>query len=612
MSKIDAVIEKIGDSFHHLSGPSYVRLLDTPRVWGMPFGDEIMEQARVRQEQFERAIVEIVQKARYRCDLASLNTPDPQWVRPMLGAIDTALTKNVGRAAPTQFRFLFGQTPLSPVFEPPNYIDFKGALIRMIRLRSRFWEQMPEIWLGRFYRFQAGVFSTLEIKFLGDNIFCSDDTKMTWNHSKIVVVDGTEAIVGGHNLNMDLFRSYPPVHDVSVVVHGDAAYGSQLFLNEMWNCGPDLITKEYLDATDLSWKKDDTNRSKPNDPLQSEAAITFMGGAQRTLFDLHRSGVQETSSDDPPATAEGDDPRSIAEQDLQTLVDVKAEVIPERIVYTDYDGFDEYRLATRMLSIGKYWNGPNMDPDYRAASEVMKEELIRTAERTIRMSQMDLISAWKKNWSDHTVCLWLMEALLANTDLVVQVVVSPLDAGAGVAGDQYSFGSGASRTFDLIEYYMTHDVATDAPLDDPDGARAAALQRLYVAPFYFTDLVPDTQQIEGETYKWPNLSEEGYTATLKQPPLDEQPPRRGHHRQCGDVRDQRQRLHPRQGSISARKPRQGHDRRRRALRGGIGQPLPRLALRVQLPHRGRRGGRRPARNVLGGPVALFQPARDDR
>ena len=56
--------------------------------------------------------------------------------------------------------------------------------------------------------------------------------------------DGAEALVGGHNLNMDLFRSYPPVHDVSVVAHGDAAYGAQQFLNQMWNCGPDLLAKD--------------------------------------------------------------------------------------------------------------------------------------------------------------------------------------------------------------------------------------------------------------------------------------------------------------------------------------------------------------------------------
>src|SRR5262249_26468209 len=125
MSNIDEVQRSVQHYFNHLSGPNYVRLLDTPHVWGLQFGQAIMPRALERQADFERAIVEIVQKARYRCDLSSLNSPDPDWVRAILGAIDTALSTPMGRTESTQFRFLFGQTPLSPVTAPPNYIDFR-------------------------------------------------------------------------------------------------------------------------------------------------------------------------------------------------------------------------------------------------------------------------------------------------------------------------------------------------------------------------------------------------------------------------------------------------------------------------------------------------------
>ena len=110
-------------------------------------------------------------------------------------------------------------------------------------------------------------------------------------------------------------------------------------------------------------------------------------------------------------------------------------------------------------------------------------------------------------------------------ELVVEVVVSPLDGGAGAEGDQYSFGSGARRTFELIEYYMTHEVLTDTELADRD-IRAAALRRLFVAPLFYTD-VPVGQTREGLTYKWPDLPPEGYTATLKQAPISDVPPRAG-------------------------------------------------------------------------------------
>jgi len=525
MSQIDNVQQNLGQYFNHLGGPNYVRLLDTPHVWGLQFGQEIMPQALLRQGEFERAVVEVIQKARYRCDLSSLNSPDPDWVRPILGAIDTALSTRMGQTTPTQFRFLFGQTPVSPFMEPTNITDFKAALVRLVRMRSKSWERLPEFWMGRFYRLQAGILSALTSKVFSDSIISSDDTKMTWNHSKIIAVDGCEAMVGGHNLNMDLFRSYPPVHDLSTVVHGAAAYGSQLFLNQMWECGTDLLTKETLDVASLTWKNADSDRSKPNDPLREAGANAYIQQRQQALIKLHQSGVQ-TSPDGTPPRSTVTITRDTREDDLQSLSDLAIDVFPYRVVYTRYDGFQEYKLASRMLSVGKYWVGPK-DSDYQKGSEVMKETLIKQAQRKICMSQMDLVSAWKKNWSDHVVCKWIMEALRTNPNLTVDVVVSPLDAGAGAEGDQYSFGSGAIRTFELIKYYMTHEVETDAPLPDPDGKRADALRRIRVAPFYFTDQVPPSLTDEGLTYKWPNLSPQGYTATLKQPPLSERPPSHG-------------------------------------------------------------------------------------
>ena len=111
-------------------------------------------------------------------------------------------------------------------------------------------------------------------------------------------------------------------------------------------------------------------------------------------------------------------------------------MFPPLIGPRPYARLADYTLATRILALGKYWTGPNKATDYQQASELMKETLIKSAQRTICLSQMDLVSAWKKNWSDHLVCHWLMDALLANPALQVNVVVSPLDGGAGAEGDQ--------------------------------------------------------------------------------------------------------------------------------------------------------------------------------
>ncbi len=526
MSQIDDVQHLVENEFNHLSSTNYVRILDTPCIWGQAFGPAIMTAARQRQTEFARALVEIVQKARYRCDIASLNSPDQDWGKVILGALDTALSAPLGRTGPTQIRFLFGQTPLYPATEPPNFTDFKAALLRLVRARAPFWEQLPDIWVGRFYQFEKGILSALETRLLADSVISSGDTKMTWNHAKIIAVDGVEALVGGHNLNMDLFRSYPPVHDVSVVVHGEAAYGAQLFLNRMWVSNHELLTKDTLDCRKLVWLNAIRDPAKPADPFDKQDVYDDMVRTTAKLIELHQSQLPAERSDDerPDSSQEPDDSLTDAEQ---TLLDLKKTVFPERVIYSEYDKLNEYKKSDRILSVGKYWTLSSTGSQYHDASGLMKKQLILTAKRSIRMSQMDLISAWKKKWSDHVVCHWIMEALLANKALKVEVVVSPLDGGAGAEGDQYSFGSGAMRTFELIQYYMTHDANTDALWDDSNGSRAEALSRLFIAPLYYTDQIPPGRTIEGQTYMWPDLSIEGYTATLKQPPLSESPPSKG-------------------------------------------------------------------------------------
>jgi hypothetical protein len=111
MPFIDRVEQAVKGYFNQLSGPSYIRIMDTPHIWGMDFGRDIMTQARNRQRDFSRAIDEIIQKTKFRCDVSSLNSPDPDWQRVIFGAIDTCLTQRMGRTQPTQFRFFFGQTP---------------------------------------------------------------------------------------------------------------------------------------------------------------------------------------------------------------------------------------------------------------------------------------------------------------------------------------------------------------------------------------------------------------------------------------------------------------------------------------------------------------------
>lgn len=57
----------------------------------------------------------------------------------------------------------------------------------------------------------------------------------SWNHGKFIVVDGREAIVGGHNLWTEDYLTDKPVHDLSMQVRGPAAASASRFADRLWS-----------------------------------------------------------------------------------------------------------------------------------------------------------------------------------------------------------------------------------------------------------------------------------------------------------------------------------------------------------------------------------------
>lgn len=56
----------------------------------------------------------------------------------------------------------------------------------------------------------------------------------SWNHSKIIAVDGNYAIVGGHNMSTFQYLKSNPVFDVSMKLNGIAALHAQDFADRLW------------------------------------------------------------------------------------------------------------------------------------------------------------------------------------------------------------------------------------------------------------------------------------------------------------------------------------------------------------------------------------------
>ena len=69
---------------------------------------------------------------------------------------------------------------------------------------------------------------------------CVANDYESWNHSKIVAVDGQFAVTGGHNMWGDQYLGTNPVFDVSMQVEGAAAVAAHDYVDYLWNAVPVL------------------------------------------------------------------------------------------------------------------------------------------------------------------------------------------------------------------------------------------------------------------------------------------------------------------------------------------------------------------------------------
>ena len=73
------------------------------------------------------------------------------------------------------------------------------------------------------------------------------DGPLSWDHAKVIAVDGATAIVGGHNMWTRHYLASAPVHDLSMQVTGSAAAHAMRFVDALWRhtCTPPLDLGSY-------------------------------------------------------------------------------------------------------------------------------------------------------------------------------------------------------------------------------------------------------------------------------------------------------------------------------------------------------------------------------
>jgi len=149
-------------------------------------------------------IKEIMSRAQYWVDVTSLGPPDGLFMERMSEALyqinKTAMMKPDDE--PIVVRMLFGNIIGMPVNctavikELTKHLDEDNCNI--------------ELWVGAW---RKGV---------------------SWNHAKIIAVDGRYLHTGGHNLWDQHYLKHDPVHDLSMEATGRVAHDGHKFANKMW------------------------------------------------------------------------------------------------------------------------------------------------------------------------------------------------------------------------------------------------------------------------------------------------------------------------------------------------------------------------------------------
>lgn len=148
-------------------------------------------------------IHDLIVSARRSVDLALLQpAPDTRF----LGVLKHALAELAHSRRNVVVRVLVGQYP-------PDGTDAKGLFSQLAPSGGRL---------------------SLSVASMRTCIAFEDCESYSWNHAKIIVVDGRDALVGGHNMWSVDYLVDNPVHDLSMRVRGPAAASAARFIDRLW------------------------------------------------------------------------------------------------------------------------------------------------------------------------------------------------------------------------------------------------------------------------------------------------------------------------------------------------------------------------------------------
>jgi len=201
----------------------------------------------------------LITSAERTVDLTSLQPPDGRFE----AAIRNAITYLAATGRPVTVRLLFGAFPVQ------GQVDARAVLTRLTR-------DLP---------------ASARLKVHVGN-YRSSNLPPSWNHSKIVSIDGARALVGGHNLWTAHYLGIEPVHDLSMRVAGTAARDALRFADIQWRwtcANRTWITRLTGSVAAFRWtggRIDDTCAGDaPASPVAAAGALTVIGVGRLSWVD---------------------------------------------------------------------------------------------------------------------------------------------------------------------------------------------------------------------------------------------------------------------------------------------------------------------------------------
>ncbi|KAL7471356.1 hypothetical protein ACHAXS_011670 [Conticribra weissflogii] len=199
----DALRTKHG-RHHHLmwnvtSGKVIGSVLQTPtNVWGNAADPE-----ENHDDWFPQKMAEIISKTEAFCDVMSLGPPDGKFLTHFANALGVIAERSKSSEKPIIVRMMFGNIAGMPV----NCHAVMKALTNDLPSDD---DVKLQLWVGAWRR------------------------GFSWNHAKIIAVDGVFLHTGGHNLWDAHYLSNNPVHDLSIEFEGRIARDGHRFANTQW------------------------------------------------------------------------------------------------------------------------------------------------------------------------------------------------------------------------------------------------------------------------------------------------------------------------------------------------------------------------------------------